>query len=320
MRFNKLIIAGLTILAILILAFVLVPRSEGPAGPRPQPGSVARPPIPSYQPDAPENVVFSLSADFSYTAPADLSVYSVTGSAPETAERIVSSLTENATRSVIPSNSETITAWSWDTGEATLSLPERGSATFAFTDYSAPGNGFVLEELRNIMSVPENISITEVVPPEPASEAVNFPLHPDAGTILRSTYSYTRNGAPLLLSGPSEQSVIIYTTAGGGIIHASLVFPPQNIVRINNVSPVTTDEMLAALNNGSGLFVTSNIYGPEYTDPPEFTSVTISKATPSLLLDPLNGLLLPSLLLDGTGTEGTKTTGVRYLLMAYTQE
>lgn len=318
MRFNKITIILVVFLFLLGVVLVIITKTKKQeAGGVVQPMVVSPPPISPYQPGAPQNVLFSFSPTFSVSLPKRMTVYSVTPTNTAVfTKTIVSKLAYSPTESSIVVSGEQTRAWTWQTGSAAIS-ESNAFASFYFSDVGREGGGWTLLELQKVLSPSPELSFVQESNPVALTGALNFPYDNSFGTPTRYAYSYTIQRAPVLLGTPEERSITLVVDAKERVRYASFVLPLQTVSSVSDVAIIKQQDILSNLNAQKGMFVGSNREGQwENDNPIEFSSVLLASGKIAYVFDAISNMLLPALLLDGTGSNATTSVSVRYLLMA----
>lgn len=320
MRINKLIIAGVVITLVILLIGVFASIKKG--GPQNIPSKLApTPPVFQGHPTTGPLVIFSLASGFALPAVENWEQYAVsTQDYKALATNIVNRLTTKSSQITTTMGEDEITTWSWSGGEASLSISGGAIASFTFTDSSRSSGGISINALSEALELPPDFTISPVSPPTQASGSINFPYDPSLGQVFRSTHSLVYKGYPVLLAGPSEQSIIMFTEASGRIRNLSILLPIQNPKTLKKVTPIKTSDVLRNLNQNRGLFVTSDINGVwENDDPLLFNRATIKSGKPARLLNRNTMTLEPVFILDGEGETTTGKKTIRYILTGYSE-
>lgn len=321
MNMKRLIILLFSVLTVISAVYVFIISSKKNT-PEPMPSQqfvVPPPPAISFVPNAPDNVVFSIDPNSSFSLPDSLPAVSVTqiNSGPYVQSFTAKIGAPEPTQVSVAGGINTY----WNTENYSVSYSEKDHAsTMAFHHNTGFPTGQTNKEDASIFFLRQVLG-NDLAGSFVLLKQKNIPASYGEGGVDQETtqfqYSQTIHDIPVLVTNFDPTSVVVLVNNNNEIVSSSMTFPLRVVSSGDIVPMATVDSVLNNLNNGKGLLL-SSYDSPDdgFGSTPEFSSVVISTITPVYYYDNVQSLI-PAYIIGGKGTSNQKQQTVQYFLYAF---
>lgn len=320
MKKTRVIFLALFII-LLVSAWLFLPKKPPQeTTPPPKPTLVGDPPIMEFVPGAPKNVRFSIESGATVRLPSLHQTYAVVPLDPEPLAYSFAARTGFTNPASVSHDSTKKTVWKSATGSLSFTKNGRIGAISFRNDA-----GYQVTQGSQQQAAEEYLRLLL------GAEAKNYSLFSqqilsesstEGGSAIKAgavmfLFSYSVGGVPVLVANFDPVSASVIVGSDGKILYSSTTFPPGTLSLRSNQASVSIENIVASLNANKGVLLSSyDDASDEYGEEPVFSAVNISRSTGVLYYDSEASLLIPGLLIDGTGTSATKNQVVQYFIRA----